>query len=193
MMSRITASRICGSVLCSALLLALDSSAAATTIMRMSVERMAQVSPVIVHARCLENSVAWDAGEIWTFAGFEVLEVWRGSPPAQLTVRLLGGRSGNLTSHVSGVPHFRPGEEVVLFLEPSPRGGFSIVSWQQGTFRIRRDPATNEETVAQDTASFATFDYATRRFEEAGIRNLPLEILRARVEAALRAAPSRNR
>jgi hypothetical protein len=41
--------------------------------------------------------------------------------------------------------------------------------------------------VTQDTASFATFDPATRRFEARGIRNTPLEAFRARVEAALRA------
>jgi hypothetical protein len=167
-------------------------SARATTLMRMSVAQMSRTARVIVRARCLGNSVSWDAGEIWTFTSFDVEEVWRGYAPARVVVRLLGGRLGNVTSSVSGIPRFRAGEEVVLFLEPTPRGDFSVVSWEQGTFRIRPDPRTGEESVVQDTASFATFDPATHRFQTAGIRGLSLESFRARVDAALREESGRT-
>jgi hypothetical protein len=159
--------------------------AGATTLMRMSLVQMSHAAQLIVRARCLDNSTRWDAGEIWTFTSLDVEEVWRGSAPSQISVRLLGGRVGNITSTVSGVPRFSPGEEVVLFLEPTPRGDFSIVSWEQGTFRIRRDARTGNEVAAQDTAAFPVFDPATRRFEAAGIRNLPVATLRSRVDAAV--------
>jgi hypothetical protein len=178
-----------------ALLLSLftpGTTARATTLMRMSVAQISRTARVIVRARCLGNSVSWDAGEIWTFTSFDVEEVWRGSASARVVVRLLGGRLGNITSSVSGVPRFRAGEEVVLFLEPTSRGDFSVVSWQQGTFRIRPDPRTGEESVVQDTASFATFDPATHRFQATGIRSLSLESFRARVDAALREQPGRT-
>ena len=119
----------------------------ATTLLWMSVAQMAQRAPLIVRARCLANSAGWDAGEIWTLTSFDVVEVWRGAASGRITVRLLGGTAGNLTSSVSGVPRFRPGEEVVLFLEPTPRGDYSVLSWEQGTFRLRRDHVTNEEIV----------------------------------------------
>ena len=162
----------------------------ATTLARMSIEKMARTAPLIVRARCVGNSTRWDAGEIWTFTSFEVQESWRGSAPPSIAVRMMGGRLGNLTSTVSGVPRFQSGEEVVLFLEPTPRGDFSIVSWAQGTLRIRRDPRTGEENVTQDSASVSAFDPTTRRFETVGIRNLPLGELRARVDAALRSTGS---
>lgn len=162
--------------------------ARATTIERMSLEKMSRMAKVIVRARCLGNSTNQDAGEIWTFTNFAVEEVWRGAAPAQITVRLLGGRTGNLTSSVSGVPRFRAGEEVLLFLEPAAHGDFSVVSWEQGTFRVRRDPATGRESATQDTASFATFDPVARSFGAAGIRRAPLDVLHARVGAALRGA-----
>jgi hypothetical protein len=157
----------------------------ATTIARMSLAKMAQAAPLIVRARCAGNSVALDAGEIWTFTWFQVEETWRGNPPSQITVRLLGGTMGNITSHVSGIPGFRPGEDVVLFLQPTKRGDFSVVSWEQGTFRVTRDPAGTQSYVMQDTASFATFDPATRQFQATGIRHMPLNAFRAQVEAAL--------
>jgi hypothetical protein len=164
------------------------STARGTTIERMSLEKMARTAKVIVRARCVGNSTSQDAGEIWTFTSFAVEQVWRGAVSGQITVRLLGGRVGNLTSSVSGVPRFRAGEEVLLFLEPATRGDFSVVSWEQGTFRIRRDPATGRESATQDTASFATFDPVTRRFEAAGTRQAPVDALHSRVDAALHTA-----
>jgi hypothetical protein len=169
---------------------AIHGNISATTLARMPLEKMARTAPLIVRARCSGNSTRWDAGEIWTFTNFDVQETWRGSAPPVIAVRLLGGRLGNLTSTVSGVPRFQAGEEVILFLQPTSRGDFSVVSWAQGTMRIRRDPRTGEENVTQDSASVATFDPATRRFEAVGFRNVAVGDLRARVEAALRPAGS---
>ena len=176
------------------LLLALAASqqAAATTLMRMSLLQLSQAAGQVVRARCIGNSTGWDAGEIWTFTSFAVEEAWRGSAPPQISVRLLGGRIGNITSTVSGVPRFSAGEEVILFLEPTPRGDFSIVSWEQGTFRILRDGRSGEEIAVQDTASFPVFDPATRRFAPSGIRSLPVATLRARVESAVREGTGRQ-
>src|SRR3984957_584429 len=164
--------------------------ASATTLERMSVAKMTQNAQLVVRAQCPANSVAWDGGEIWTFTSFEVEDSWKGAPTGaaqQVTVRLLGGSAGNLTSTVSGVPRFRPGEEVILFLQPAARGDFSIVSWVQGTFRIHRDTRNRAEIVVQDTATFDTYDPATRQFDAKGIRNLSVAALRLRVQSALAA------
>ena len=165
--------------------------ASATTLERMSVAKMTQAAELVVRAQCLANSSAWDGGEIWTFTTFVVVDSWKGAPTGaaqQVTVRLLGGAVGNLTSTVSGVPRFHPGEEVILFLQPTARGDYSIVSWVQGTFRIRSDARSGAEVVVQDTAAFDTYDSATREFDAEGIRNLPIAALRLRVQSALTAA-----
>lgn len=162
-----------------------------TTIERISLAKLSRTAPIIVRARCLANATTWDAGEIWTFASFSTEEYWKGPAPAQFRVRLLGGRVGPLTSSVSGVPHFQPGEEVVLFLEPSGRGDFRVTSWVQGTFRIRRNIRSGEEQVTQDTASFAAFNPATRRYEPGGVRDEAMAKFRAQVFAALASNSSR--
>jgi len=168
-----------------AALLACCFAAGATTLEKMTLARMSHAADVIVRAGCVSNSTVWDAGKIWTITTFEAIDAWKGAPPETITVWLLGGTLGNLKSSVSGVPWFRVGEEVVLFLEPNPRGDYSVVSWVQGTFRIRVDASSGEETVTQDTAAFATIDPQTRRFEPSGIRSLPLAAFRACVQAAL--------
>lgn len=173
--------------LCGAMMVTTAATASATTLLRMSLAKMAQTAKVIVRARCVGSSTNWDAGEIWTFTTFDAEETWRGSAPARFTVRLLGGRLGNLTASVSGVPRFRIGEDVILFLEPTARGDFSVVGWEQGTFRIGRDPRTGEANVTQDSAAFATFDPVTRQFKVEGIERMPLNTLRARIALLLRA------
>lgn len=170
--------------------------ASATTLERMSVAKMTLAAQLVVRAHCVGNFAAWDGGEIWTFTSFAVVDSWKGAPSGaaqQLTVRLLGGTVGNLSSTVSGVPRFRPGEEVILFLQPTARGDYSIVSWVQGTFRIYRDAQSGAEIVVQDTAAFDTYDPATRQFDVEGIRNLSVAALRLRVQSALAAQSSEKK
>lgn len=160
-------------------------SVSATTFIRLSIGQMAAASAVIVRARCVGNIVESERGEIWTITSFETLETWKGNPPSAFRVRLLGGRTRALTSHVAGVPRFWAGEDVVLFLVPIRSNEFSIVSWAQGTFRIGCDPATGALMVTQDTAG-----YGIRAKERIGpgaavVRNLTLEEFRRRIEASL--------
>jgi hypothetical protein len=164
-----------------------------TTLVRMSVAQMTRAAQLVVRARCVNNSTAWDHGEIWTFSTFAVEETWKHSAAAAananlnsyLTVRLLGGTVGNLNSVISGVPRFTPGEEVVLFLERSPNGDYSVVSWVQGTFRIHEDSRTGQRIAEQDTASFDTYDPTTHSFRSAGLRSVSIENLRALVQGGL--------
>jgi hypothetical protein len=180
--------RKCAVLALVAISFATSASVPATTLKRMSLPDLSRAAHTIVRARCVANSTRWDTGEIWTFTTFDVEEIWKGSAPAQIIVRLLGGKSGNLTSTVSGVPRFSPGEELVLFLERTPAQDFSIVSWVQGTFRIGRDRTTDEEIVTQDTAAFAVFDPASQRFETTGVRKMPVGAFHSLVVASARAA-----
>jgi len=163
----------------------------ATTLQRMSISDLSHAATLIVRARCTGNFTRWETGEIWTLTSFEVQETWKGSPPAQVTVRLLGGRFGNLTSSVSGVPRFVAGEEVVLFLERTVAGDLSIVSWIQGTFRIARDRATGSDTITQDTAASEILDPSPTSRQQSAIRRMPAGEFRSLVAAALDAAPRR--
>jgi hypothetical protein len=127
--------------------------ASATTLARMSVEQMSRVATLVVRARCAGSTARWDHGEIWTFTAFTVTDTWKGNAAEEIAVRTPGGSAGNVTSHVAGVPVFRPGEDVVLFLEPSPAGGLAVVSWQQGTFRVHRDARTGRDHATQDLSA----------------------------------------
>lgn len=171
------------------MVLALIEEAGGTTLKAMSVGEMTRDAAVVVRARCVKNSTEWDGGEIWTFSIFAAEEIWKGSAKGQFRVRLLGGRMEDVTSTVAGAPRFRPGEEVVLFLERTPRGDFSVVGWMEGTFRIRRE-ASGTESVTQDTAGVEAYDPSTRRFAAMGVRRK--EILQFKAEVLAAAAGSKG-
>jgi hypothetical protein len=164
----------------------------ATTLARMSVDDLTHSAGAVARLRCVAHESRWDRGEIWTFTRFAVIESWKGSLPTHVTIRLLGGHVGELTSIVPGVPRFEPGDEAVLFLETTRAGDFSVTGWTQGTFRIHRAGA-GQELVTQQTAAYTAYDLgshqpsasARKAVSPSGILNLPIEELHRRVLAVL--------
>lgn len=184
---------ICGAV---AAALALAMAVQATTLRRMSLDELVTAASVVARVRCENNETRWEGGHIWTFTTFEVVETLKGHEtnlPARITVRLIGGKAGHVISTVDGAPRFGAGEEAILFLEPTPAGEFTVTSWVQGTFRVRRDARSGRETVTQDTGGLSIFDPATKQFRAGGVRNLPMEEFRRRVAEAVARSERRQR
>ncbi len=161
----------------------LAAGAAGTSLVRMSLADLTRSARAIVRARCFGSESRWENGEIWTFTRFAPLETLKGAVPGPFVVRLIGGRVGNVTSQVDGVPRFMPGEEVILFLEPTRAGDLSVTAWSEGSFRVRRDPRTGQAFVTEDSAAIGVFHPAARRFEPAAIQRMPLELFEERVRA----------
>jgi hypothetical protein len=162
--------------------------ALATTLVRMDLDELTRAAAAVARARCLATSSRWEDGHLWTLTTFEVSEVWKNETPRTIVVRLVGGRDGHRTVQVDGVPRFRVGEEVVLFLESSAKGELTVTSWAQGTFRIRRDPRTQAESVTQDTSALGVFDPATQQFHAGGVRHMSMEEFRGRILRTARGA-----
>jgi len=157
----------------------------ATTLARLDLDQLARAADAVARVRCTDAAGYLERGSVWTRTQFTVIETLKGAPPPQITVRLPGGRSGHILVSIEGVPRFRPGEEGVLFLEKLAGGDYSVTAWALGSFRIRRNERTGEETVTQDSSALAVFDAASRRFVTEGIRDLPLGEFRRRLAVAV--------
>jgi hypothetical protein len=166
-------------------LLGVAPATSATTLARLQFAQLAQESTAVARLRCLSSESLWQGGEIWTETRFEVLEVEKGLLPRFVTVRMVGGRAGHLHSRVEGVPVFRAGEEVYLFLWGREGQAFSVMGWSQGTFRIVRNAQTGAETVTQDSVTMPVFDPQTQEFRREGVRSLPLTIFREKLRRTL--------
>ena len=106
--------------ICVGLALALCSGrASALTLAAMPLEELTRSASLVVRARCIDRQVTRTPdGRIASLARFAVVEAAKGSAPGVVTVRELGGRSGDTELVVPGAPLSEPGDEVVLFLEP---------------------------------------------------------------------------
>jgi hypothetical protein len=155
-----------------------------TTLARMSFDELAQKSSAVARLRCRSSQSQWDGGELWTETRFEVVERNKGLLGTNVTVRMFGGRADGFTSHVDGVPVFRAGEEVYLFLWGKPGESYRVLGWSQGTFRINRDARTGTEKITQESSS-ANFDQHTRQFHADGIRGIALPVFREKLRQAL--------
>jgi hypothetical protein len=159
-----------------------------TTLAGMSFDELAQKSSAVARLRCQSSKSYWDGGELWTDTSFEVVERNKGLLGASVTVRMLGGRADGFTSRVDGVPAFRAGEEVYLFLWGKAGEPYRVLGWSQGTFRIIRDARTGAEKITQESSS-ANFDERTRQsradVQGGGIRGMGVRAFQEKLRQAI--------
>lgn len=77
-------------------------------------------------------------GRLYTDVRLRVTERWKGEGDGTVTVRLPGGRDGEMVTKVHGVPYFGHDERVVLFLSArSQDATFVPTGLGQGKFVVR--------------------------------------------------------
>lgn len=77
------------------------------------------------------------------------------STPSQVTVRVPGGRRGELVMRVSDVPEFKPQERVLLFLKRGqPEGICTLVAGAHGCFWLVGDPELEQEVLVNEVGAF---------------------------------------
>lgn len=115
----------------------------ATQVRPLTLEQLSQRAATIFSGRCTGVRVESDPNVGWvTLATFEVERAVKGRVGRTATLRLLGGRSDlePRAAEVPGMPRFRRGDEVVLFLYGTSAIGLtSPVGLGQGKFDVVRD------------------------------------------------------
>ncbi len=144
-----------------ALLVAIATPARATTVLRVPLEEMARACDLVVQARVVAvhtSAAPDDERRVSTAVRLTILRVLKGHPtgPA-LTLTLPVGRTDRWTRTIPGMPQFREGEEVVLFLEKTSAGlrpaGLSL-----GVYRVRHDSGTGRTRAVRDLRGIAVID-----------------------------------
>jgi hypothetical protein len=104
-------------------------------------------SRIIIRGQVAAQSSAWsdDKTAIFTDSTVDVLDQIKGHTEAhRLVIRTPGGVVGDVGLWVEPAPHFVPGEEVLVFLEPLPAGDYHVVGSIQGKYTIRHGWAIRE-------------------------------------------------
>lgn len=159
----------------------------ATTLLALDLEHLTKGSASIVRGTVKSVSSRWtrDGGRIMTDAVIEVSETWKGAPVREVTVMQPGGEVGDVGQLVHGTVKFRPGEEVVVFLEG--RGSpthFLLTGMIQGRFKVERSTDGKAVFARQELEGDALFlDAANRQPVSPGALAVPIDTLRAQVLA----------
>ena len=124
--------------LASALVL-MSGAVSASTFVALNSRGMVENSDRVVQGRVIGQESFWneDGRLIVTDVTIQVSETLIGQSSAQVTVRVPGGKVGDLLVVAEGFPSFEQGSEVILFLADSPEGDFQrIIGHQQGHFEV---------------------------------------------------------
>lgn len=115
----------------------------ASQVRSIDLEQMTERAARIFSGRCVATEVVFDAavGSRVTVATFRVDRAVKGTPGRTVTIRMLGASTGDrMEGDAAGVPAFRVGEEVVLFLYGESALGLTApVGLGQGRFEIVTD------------------------------------------------------
>lgn len=175
----------------------LATTAGATTIVLPTDEQLIAKSPVIVDGSVVSTQVMDRDGALWTDSVIQVSRTLKGEVADTITIREMGGILGDRITKLYGSPEFTKGENVLLFLEPNPRGGYRVMDLYVGKFTRGavqsgrplwvRDDVTSEvalldadlqplhaKNIQRDANGFETFIHE-RVAGRVGVRNYGVE------------------
>lgn len=141
----------------------LTASAGATTILRVPLDELTHGSDLVLQAKVAQVAVETAPGDerrISTRVKLEVVRVLKGHHSApSLTLRLIGGSTDRWTLQIPGMPVFRPGEEVVVFLEATS-DGFIPAGLSEGKYTVTRDPVEGSARVRRHLGGVTVMERA---------------------------------
>jgi len=122
---------------------------------RMSVDQLADNSDAIVYARVIVIHPYWDPGTqaIWTRTDLQVLDAPKGNLGSLLSIAEPGGILPGRGEIYPGIPQFRVGQEVVLFLYRAPGNRLRITGLLQGVYMVSADRLTGARVARPAVAS----------------------------------------
>lgn len=165
--------KLCSSFFCLLLIYSFGLSyAVAQESVPIMTKELVKRSQKIVIGQVIEQHSAWDdlGREIYTYTMLRVDRVVKSeAPDAVLMLRHLGGKVGNTTSQVAGLPKFEQGERVLVFLGPY-RGTnyYGLIDWHQGKYGVKKNKKAEDVLVGTGPGagqSVETFVNELRRFQ----------------------------
>jgi len=133
-------------------LLLIASAASATTIVLPTDEQLIRKSPLIVEGTVISSMPVLRGNGTWTETKLAVDRTIKGDAAGELTIREVGGELDGRITKIFGTPAYTPGERVMAFLTPTPRGDYQTIDLFVGKFSEQRAANGRRLLVRDDTA-----------------------------------------
>lgn len=118
--------------------------ASATTLFRRSLDELVATNRTIVVGEVVDARSYWNKDHTFILTDVRIAadDVLKGALPGrEVTVTLLGGKVGGLTTLIVGGPELVPGRSYVLFLDrsnlPGAANALTVRDFSQGVFDVR--------------------------------------------------------
>lgn len=123
--------------------------AQATQIIYRTPQEMGQQSSLVIQGKVVGVRSFWNEKrtKVFTETTVQIDEAFKGANVGTVRVLQLGGTVGGIKVTVAGALHWKPGEEVLLFLEEATADAYHVSGFSQGKFNVERDPVTGEAFV----------------------------------------------
>ena len=124
-------------------------SATAITILPMTFGELVDASTAVVYGRVADVRGQWTSNRhgIDSVLTIDAIQYLKGDLTGRVTVRVPGGRVGEMVHVIPGAPVLAEGDLVVLFLKASGPAMPTPAGLTQGVFRVTVDPATHAPLV----------------------------------------------
>ena len=141
-------------------LVVLTGTAPATTVLKMSIDKMSAEAALVVVGEVTGTTSAWtpDQTTIYTTITIKVEKCVAGQCPDTILIKQRGGTVGEATLYIPGMPKFSQGQKVLLFLDHSYEGEpghHSVIGMCQGMFMIEKQKGGGKLAVQQGGAALA--------------------------------------
>ncbi len=145
----------------------LTAPAEATTVIRISLDQMTQSSDVILYGQVVSSTpiaVNGNPRHIRTDVHIRITQQLKGRAMKDITLQLPGGTLGDYAMKIPGMPTFKAGGEVVLFLEKTAQN-WALTGLGQGKYSVYRTKEGKQLVRRQlDGVHFVGYD-AQGRFK----------------------------
>jgi len=162
----------------------LGAPAGATSLRRAGLDDLVAHNRTIVLGEVLDSVSYWNDEGTFILTDVHVLahEVLKGEGgSSMLTVTLMGGSVGDLTTMIVGGAELVPGSSYLLFLDrvdlPGVAAARTVKEHAQGVFEVTSDPSGGLRTVSQATRIGLVPDELGRTEPPGGAQGLPLDVM----------------
>jgi hypothetical protein len=153
----------------------------ATTVQKMELPQLVSASDNVVQGRVESIEARFEDRTIHTYISVVVDDPLKGDRRRRLLIRQLGGKIGAKTVWIAGMPEFKTGDQVIVFLKDRQDGTFDIVGLNQGKYDIVNDYAVS------NVSGVTILDPKTGRMSEMPfVDKAPLETFKAKIRELTR-------
>jgi hypothetical protein len=153
----------------------------ATTVRKMELPALVSTSDNIVQGRVQSVESRYENRMVYTYISVAIDDPIKGDRRRDIIVRQLGGAIGTRAVWIPGMPQFKSGDEVIVFLKDRKDGTFDVIGLNQGKYDI----VGNQAIV--NVSGVTVVDPKTGVMSEAGfVDKVPLDTFKEKIRELMR-------